>query len=411
MALGKYSRVDGRKSSSGYCSTVTLVVFVALCLVGVWMMTSSSVPVQTVDMSSQDTKNEVRTQVSESNESNESNEQNESNENNEANTQNPSKSKQYEDNPGDLPDDATKGDANGTVAQEENNSSSQEKANVPEKTTENSTEGNQEEKPGKPSTEEENNNKDSSKVDKKNKEEKEDGEPKAEDKDSENRESKSKGEESNSEGQGDSKEGSGMGSNDANKKPDEDSGETKDGDKTESQIQERVEEKVKEKVEEMVKEKVEEEVEETLKEKVEPKQEQELDKSSGEKKEEGQIKDHNSNEVFPSGAELLNETATQNGAFSTQAAQSKNAKEVKSSEAKQESGYKWKLCNVTAGSDYIPCLDNLLAIKSLKTTKHYEHRERHCPEDPPTCLVPLPKGYQRSIEWPKSREKVLFLSS
>ncbi|KAM7513849.1 hypothetical protein LguiA_003432 [Lonicera macranthoides] len=405
MALGKYSRVDGRKSSSGYCSTVTLVVFVALCLVGVWMMTSSSVvSVQTVDMSSQDTKNEVRTQVSENNESNESNEKNESNENSEGNTQNPSKSKQYEDNPGDLPDDATKGDANGTVAQEENNSNSQEKANVPEKTTENSKEGNQEEKPGKPSTEEENNNEDSSKVDTKNKEgQKEDGEPKAEDKDSENRESKSEGEESK--GQGDSKEGSGSGtgSNDANKKPDEDSWETKDGDKTESQIQEKVEEKVKEKV----KEKVEEKVEETLNEKVEPKQEQELDSSSGEKKE-GQIKDHNSNEVFPSGAELLNETAMQNGAFSTQAAQSKNAKEVKSSEAKQESGYKWKLCNVTAGSDYIPCLDNLLAIKSLKTTKHYEHRERHCPEDPPTCLVPLPEGYQHSIEWPKSREKIWY---
>ena len=116
-------------------------------------------------------------------------------------------------------------------------------------------------------------------------------------------------------------------------------------------------------------------------------------------------------EVFPSGAqsELLNETTTQNGSFSTQAAESKNEKESQqSSEPENQSGTSWKLCNVTAGPDYIPCLDNLEAIKNLRTTKHYEHRERHCPDDPPTCLVPLPEGYQRSIEWPASREKVRY---
>lgn len=52
MAVGKYSRVDGRKSS-GYCSTVTVVVFVGLCLVGVWMLMSSSVvPVRDSGLSS-----------------------------------------------------------------------------------------------------------------------------------------------------------------------------------------------------------------------------------------------------------------------------------------------------------------------------------------------------------------------
>ncbi|KAK4393754.1 putative methyltransferase PMT26 [Sesamum angolense] len=87
MALGKYSRVDGRKSSSSYCSTVTVVVFVALCLVGVWMMTSSSVvPVQNSDVSMEN-KNE----------------------------------KQFEDSQGDLPEDATKVDNNVSTNQVEKN--------------------------------------------------------------------------------------------------------------------------------------------------------------------------------------------------------------------------------------------------------------------------------------------------
>nr|GMC65615.1 probable methyltransferase PMT26 [Ipomoea batatas] len=111
---------------------------------------------------------------------------------------------------------------------------------------------------------------------------------------------------------------------------------------------------------------------------------------------------------FVSLSELLNETTTQNGAFSTQATESTNVKEAqKSSESDKESGHSWKLCNVTAGPDYIPCLDNLEAIRNLKSTKHYEHRERHCPDDPPTCLVPLPQGYQTPIKWPTSRDKVM----
>ncbi|XP_047318497.1 probable methyltransferase PMT26 [Impatiens glandulifera] len=121
-----------------------------------------------------------------------------------------------------------------------------------------------------------------------------------------------------------------------------------------------------------------------------------------------QDKEESSAELFPSGpqSELLNETSTQNGAFTTQDTESKNEKE--SQESDGQSGYKWRLCNVTAGPDYIPCLDNLQAIKSLRSTKHYEHRERHCPEDPPTCLVPLPEGYQKSVDWPTSREKIWY---
>ncbi|XP_020582692.1 LOW QUALITY PROTEIN: probable methyltransferase PMT27 [Phalaenopsis equestris] len=71
-------------------------------------------------------------------------------------------------------------------------------------------------------------------------------------------------------------------------------------------------------------------------------------------------------------------------------------------------GYEWELCNVTAGADYIPCLDNEKALKKVHDFKHYQHRERHCPEESPTCLVPLPKGYKRSVEWPASRDKIWY---
>ncbi|KAI7737314.1 hypothetical protein M8C21_031412, partial [Ambrosia artemisiifolia] len=54
--------------------------------------------------------------------------------------------------------------------------------------------------------------------------------------------------------------------------------------------------------------------------------------------------------------------------------------------------YKWGLCNVTDGPDYVPCLDN--GIK------------RQCPDEPPLCLVPLPKDYKTPIPWPQSRDKI-----
>ena len=58
--------------------------------------------------------------------------------------------------------------------------------------------------------------------------------------------------------------------------------------------------------------------------------------------------------------------------------------------------------------DHIPCLDNTAAIKRLKTTSHYEHRERHCPavDETPKCVLPLPEGYQPHIKWPESRDQV-----
>ncbi|XP_024181181.1 probable methyltransferase PMT26 isoform X3 [Rosa chinensis] len=334
MALGKYSRVDNRRSASSYCSTVTIVVFVALCLVGVWMMTSSSVvPVQNVDVG-QENKSEVKEQVIETNEGN--------------------NNRQFEDNPGDLPEDATKGDTNEGAAQVEEKPEVKTEEKVEEKTEDGL------------------------------KTETEDGGSKTEEGESkvENDESNSEDGEKKSDGDDEKKDDSGEGDNEKksdgdNEKKTENSDETKDAEKENIQIDEKVEKTDKE--------------------------------QDSEKSDNGQTVNQTSNEVFPSVAqsELLNETATQNGSWSTQSTESKNEKEAQRS-SDQQIDYNWKLCNSTAGPDFIPCLDNLQAIRSLHSTKHYEHRERHCPEEPPTCLLPLPEGYKRPIEWPMSREKIWY---
>ncbi|KAK4416661.1 putative methyltransferase PMT26 [Sesamum alatum] len=354
MALGKYSRVDGRKSSSNYCSTVTVVVFVALCLVGVWMMTSSSVvPVQNSDVS-QETKNEVKTPVTESNTENNNDARNDESSNAAVEDNRPrdeGQQKQFEDSQGDLPEDATKVDNNVSSNQVEKN-------DKPEG-TENSNEDKQEEKPVDEKKDDVLEKKEDGPKDEPENAEKNrvDGEPQVENKESESGETK-------------------VNNSDDNEKKSEENSVKTDGEKGDAQIVEKEENKKDEKT----------------------------DQGPIEKKE-------NPAEVFPSGAqsELLNESTTQNGSFSTQATESKNAKEVQgASQPQNQNTYSWKLCNTSAGPDYIPCLDNLEAIRKLRTTKHYEHRERHCPDNPPTCLVPIPAGYQRSIEWPTSREKIWY---
>ncbi|KAM6563445.1 hypothetical protein CsatB_023443 [Cannabis sativa] len=345
MALGKYTRVDNRRSSSGYCSTVTIVVFVALCLVGVWMMTSSSVvPVQNADVSEENRNDvkeqsrvEVPEQVSESNVSNDGN------------------TKQFEDNPGDLTEDATKGDGNGSG----NNNSNQE-----EEKPEGKPEENSEEKPEE-------------KQEEKIEEKPEDGGNQTEEGDSKRENTESNSEDGENDNKSNSDENQKKSDSDDEEKKQENTEETKD--------------------------------EEKIEEKVDQNDNKDTDGNSGENKENDQSKNQGSNEVFPSGAqsELLNETSTENGAWKTQAAESKNEKETQLT-SNQKTVYTWKLCNSTAGSDFIPCLDNLQAIRSLPSTKHYEHRERHCPEEAPTCLVPLPEGYKRTIQWPKSREKIWY---
>ncbi|XP_057804649.1 probable methyltransferase PMT23 [Salvia miltiorrhiza] len=67
----------------------------------------------------------------------------------------------------------------------------------------------------------------------------------------------------------------------------------------------------------------------------------------------------------------------------------------------------WELCKGGA-VDFIPCLDNWNAIKELHSRRHKEHRERHCPDPPPRCLVPLPEGYRVPVPWPKSRDMIWY---
>ncbi|KAK2377234.1 S-adenosyl-L-methionine-dependent methyltransferase superfamily protein [Trifolium repens] len=68
----------------------------------------------------------------------------------------------------------------------------------------------------------------------------------------------------------------------------------------------------------------------------------------------------------------------------------------------------WKLCKDPVTVDYIPCLDNYKAIMALKSRRHMEHRERHCPDTSLNCLLPLPKGYKVPVHWPKSRDMIWY---
>ncbi|KAI5346619.1 PREDICTED: probable methyltransferase [Prunus dulcis] len=67
----------------------------------------------------------------------------------------------------------------------------------------------------------------------------------------------------------------------------------------------------------------------------------------------------------------------------------------------------WELCTGWGAVDYIPCLDNFKVIRALKTRRHMERRERHCPEQSPRCLPPLPKGYKVPVPWPKSKDMAI----
>ncbi|KAI7735696.1 hypothetical protein M8C21_006026 [Ambrosia artemisiifolia] len=69
----------------------------------------------------------------------------------------------------------------------------------------------------------------------------------------------------------------------------------------------------------------------------------------------------------------------------------------------------WKVCPGPLAVDYIPCLDNWKVIKSLRSRRHMEHRERHCPKPKLRCLIPLPDGYKVPVRWPKSRDMVRLL--
>uniref|UniRef100_A0A0D3BS77 Methyltransferase n=1 Tax=Brassica oleracea var. oleracea TaxID=109376 RepID=A0A0D3BS77_BRAOL len=297
MAMGKYSRVDGKKSSS-YGLTITIVLIVSLCLVGTWMFTSSwSASDDSAGYSSTDTAKDVDSVTK--------NVAEEKKEENEAVTEN-------------------------SQVKTEPEESSGEKTEVVEDRKENGDGDEEKEKIVK-------------------------------EVESESDESKEK----------------------VVKEVESESDEAKEKEKT--QLEESTEENKSEDGNNGTEENASETEESTEK---------------------------SNKEVFPAGdqAEITKETTTKDGSWSTQLVESQNEKKAQESSVPkdQQSSYEWKTCNVTAGPDYIPCLDNLQVIKKLQSTMHYEHRERHCPEESPRCLVSLPDGYKRSIKWPNSREKIWY---
>ncbi|ESR45743.1 hypothetical protein CICLE_v10003458mg [Citrus x clementina] len=71
---------------------------------------------------------------------------------------------------------------------------------------------------------------------------------------------------------------------------------------------------------------------------------------------------------------------------------------------------------VIAGKCVMPLLGQIASLawticKQLEcfpAQKHYEHRERYCPEEACTCIAPLPEGYKHSIKWPQSRDRIWY---
>ncbi|KAM0873295.1 hypothetical protein ACQ4PT_038157 [Festuca glaucescens] len=117
---------------------------------------------------------------------------------------------------------------------------------------------------------------------------------------------------------------------------------------------------------------------------------------------------------LPGEEERGEDTSVRAGAWATQADQSHREKDRRKddggsiTDGEEERPHEWRTCNVKAGADYIPCLDNEKAVKKLRPEnfRRYEHRERHCPDEGPTCLVGLPRGYRRPVEWPTSRDRI-----
>uniref|UniRef100_A0A803L744 Methyltransferase n=1 Tax=Chenopodium quinoa TaxID=63459 RepID=A0A803L744_CHEQI len=362
MASGRYTRIDARGKSSNYCSTIVVVVIVAACLVGAWITMSSSVdPTGYVGMSvGKDAKQHIASEKS---------------------------SREFEDNSGDLPEDSLKGNIEQASERDESDSKSQENENVVQE-SENSGESGQQEKPEKSGSDED------ERVDAN--KEKEVESAKDEDVKNAEEDSNTGGDETTEKIKQESEE-----NNDDSKIKTDEAEEKSESEESSEGAKEKTDDS-KLKTDEAEEKSGSEESSEGANEKIEEVKDETDSQSQEQVSTESESKDK---------AELLDETSTQTGAWSTQKAESEKQKvSEKSSDSSSEDqkAYKWKLCNVTAGPDYIPCLDNIQAIKRLPSTGHYEHRERHCPEEAPTCLVPLPEGYKTSVRWPKSREKIWF---
>ncbi|GMI90831.1 hypothetical protein like AT2G34300 [Hibiscus trionum] len=371
MATGKFSRVDGRKSSR-YCSIATIVVFVVFCVAGIWMFVSSSIiPVKNSELLSLETRNEVKQTVPKGD------------------------SKQFDDTSGDLSGVETREYGGGLPSKvsgitDEYNSAENllVETNNEEKESHNSAEKNQGENHANESSDEKAESESAQK-----RMDEDDGNGNGKDGETNSRDGESNVETREAENEGgemktDSEESSGE-----NGFESAESGKNYEVDETADEMKHVGKEAI------------------LTERKNDKNQDMHSEQSDVGNSLESKENNQASNEILPAGtqSENLTESTTKNGAWSTQAVESQNEKKSQQSFISNENNdLYWKLCKSTAGPDYIPCLDNWKVIRKLPSTKHYEHRERHCPDEAPTCLVPLPEGYKRSIKWPKSRDKIWY---
>ncbi|XP_004289108.1 PREDICTED: probable methyltransferase PMT27-like [Fragaria vesca subsp. vesca] len=380
MALGNRSRTSSNKrsSSSSYTSTVMVMGFVALCVVGVWMMNYSSVGGST------QTTERTATATSTSASSDESNAQ-------AAENTNINKPKAFEDNPGDLPDDAIKNGDNGankadaTANNKEGKMSGENKQE--QAAAEEQKEDQKQQELNQAQLSEESTIPENQQVEQKATEEK--VIPEQPDEKIHQQTNKNSG------------QSSGNDQTNAESKPQE----------TLNNIQDQQQQQHEQHNQEQ-------EQHDQQKPQQFPDETNHANTLTNRKK--GNGDQNNKGNEANAGETLLNggdssgipkESKESKKSWGTQADQSENEKERRKDEKEgQDSiyGYSWQLCNTTADADYIPCLDNTKAIKKLRSTKHFEHRERHCPQEGPTCLVPVPEGYKTSIEWPQSRDKIWY---
>ncbi|XP_061373328.1 probable methyltransferase PMT25 [Gastrolobium bilobum] len=370
MALGKNSRGEGRKLSN-YCSTVSVTVLVAFCLVGIWIVMSSIVPIQNSVMQVSETIDEVK------------------------NIANESGSRQFEDSSGDIAEESTGKDSQTHKSQSESHVQNQDDQKEVEKVSDNTAEENQPEVVRDSSVEKNDLEKGPRNTNQENYQMRQ-VEPNTYEKEKES---------------------------DRNLNSESVESETLDGQIIDDEQRGSVESFNERKSDKSINDDIlgtdkimgevtqDEMVGETEEEKIKKNLLSKTKQSTGESNIVSHENSSVSKDVFMNGtqSEILIEASYENGTWSTQAAESQHEKDSqKSSISIVSNKYEWKLCNTTAGSEYIPCLDNWQAIRKLQSIRHYEHRERHCPDEASTCLVSLPEGYRSPFKWPKSRDMIWY---
>ncbi|CBI17424.3 unnamed protein product, partial [Vitis vinifera] len=400
MAVGKAR--SKRSTSGSYTSTVTTVVFVALCVLGLWMLTSNSI------ISPQTT---ARTSTTSSFSAS-----------GERHLSKPSDRRDppvYEDTEGDLPDDAIKSDETKPLqATNDEDDKSQEDKLKSEETpnVEAGEENNEKQEPEQETSGDNKNEEENATVVEENPPEiqrKESAEEEEKQKEYETQASEESALTQNQLAQGIAEKNSEA--EETQQTKDEESNVNQGVDENKSEEKNGLEAEVEKREAEKSSQTTDEKKAQIENKKTQSESNQQQRNSNEEAKQETTTQDKapssSSTISFQSGESsgIPIESKESKKSWSTQADQSENQKERrKDGPDGTIYGYTWQLCNETAGPDYIPCLDNEKAIMTLHGRKHYEHRERHCPEEPPACLVPLPEMYKSPVEWPQSRDKIWY---